>query len=73
MTTINCNIECDTCKGVFTLTLDTVGYSAYTNGGVLVQDAFPYLSVGERELIISQTCGECFDKMFAEPLTNPFV
>jgi hypothetical protein len=29
-----------------------------------IQDAMPYLSAGEREILISKTCGECFDKMF---------
>jgi len=29
-----------------------------------IQDAMPYLSDSEREILISKTCGECFDKMF---------
>jgi hypothetical protein len=29
-----------------------------------IQDAMPYLSAGEREILISKTCDECFDKMF---------
>ena len=24
----------------------------------------PYLNAGEREILISKTCDECFDKMF---------
>jgi hypothetical protein len=35
-------------------------------GGKLVQDAFPYLSADEREILISGTCGPCFDAMFSE-------
>jgi hypothetical protein len=31
--------------------------------GKYIQDAMPYLSVDERELLISGTCGVCFDKM----------
>ena len=34
--------------------------------GELIQDAMPYLSAGERELLISGVCGKCFDKMFEE-------
>ena len=30
-----------------------------------VQDIFPYLTAEERELLISHTCGECWDKMFS--------
>ena len=33
-------------------------------GGKYIQDAMPYLSADERELLISGTCGTCFDKMF---------
>ena len=29
-----------------------------------VQDIFPYLSVGERELLISGICPKCFNEVF---------
>ncbi len=32
--------------------------------GMLVQDAFPYLSANEREKLISGICPTCWDKMF---------
>lgn len=32
-----------------------------------VQDIFPYLTNDERELLISGTCKECWDKMFSFP------
>jgi len=32
--------------------------------GALVQDAFPYLSDDEREMLISGICPTCWDKMF---------
>jgi hypothetical protein len=32
--------------------------------GMLVQDAFPYLSADEREMLISGICPTCWDKMF---------
>jgi hypothetical protein len=32
--------------------------------GALVQDAFPELKEGERELFISGVCNDCFDGMF---------
>ncbi len=34
--------------------------------GVKIQDAFPYLTAGERELIQSGTCESCWDEMFPE-------
>lgn len=32
--------------------------------GMMVQDAFPYLSAGEREMLISGCCSTCWNKMF---------
>lgn len=32
--------------------------------GALVQDAFPYLSADDRELLISGCCSQCWNKMF---------
>ena len=34
--------------------------------GAPIQWALPYLSVDERELLISGTCGECYDRMFPQ-------
>jgi len=32
--------------------------------GMMVQDAFPYLSADEREMLITGICPTCWDKMF---------
>lgn len=32
--------------------------------GMMAQDAFPYLSADEREMLISGICPTCWDKMF---------
>jgi hypothetical protein len=32
--------------------------------GKLIQNAMPYLSVDDRELLISGTCGPCWEKIF---------
>ena len=34
--------------------------------GELIQDALPYLSAGERELLISHTCDDCWKVLFPE-------
>lgn len=34
--------------------------------GKLAQDAFPYLSTDEREMLISGICHQCWNKMFGE-------
>ena len=32
--------------------------------GTNIQNAMPYLSADDREILISGICGECFDKMY---------
>lgn len=34
--------------------------------GMMAQDAFPYLSAAEREMLISGICPKCWDKMFGD-------
>jgi len=45
----------------------TVGAADLRNWeqGELIQNAMPYLSADEREIMISGICGTCFDNMFA--------
>jgi hypothetical protein len=33
--------------------------------GELIQDAMPYLDSVQRELLISSTCGNCWDELFS--------
>jgi len=55
---------CTKCNTVFRVLVDPVGYRAWMNDGELIQNALPTLSLGHRELLISGTCEECFNKMF---------
>jgi len=41
-------------------------YDKWRRGG-LIQQVMPYLSAGEREILISGICGTCFDKLIPEP------
>ncbi len=36
------------------------------HNGEHIQDVFPELSAGDREMLISRICEPCFDKMFSE-------
>ena len=63
---------CNRCKGQTEMMVNINDYTAWENdrgnsGGLLIQDAMPYLTVDEREVLISGTCGGCFDEMFPEP------
>ena len=46
------------------ITVGNADLDSWQNGA-LIQDAMPYLSADEREILISGICGECFDNMFA--------
>ena len=55
---------CRFCGTTHTLTVDINDYFSWQEG-THVQDAMPYLTPAERELLISQTCQACWDKMMA--------
>lgn len=55
----NCN-HCDHSEDI------TFGFDDYTRwkDGEVIQHAMDYLTPDEREMIISGTCGKCFDEFF---------
>lgn len=59
------SIKCPMCKDVFEVEVKDRDYENHKNG-LLAQTAFPYLSVEDRELLISGICSDCFDLMFEE-------
>lgn len=54
---------CMACGKTSTLELDAQEAAAL-NAGAMVQDALPTRSADERELVITGTHGDCWDKMF---------
>ena len=56
-------LECRYCDFEETITVAEADYIAWHNGK-FIQDAFPYLTAGERELMISNTCDTCWNKFF---------
>jgi hypothetical protein len=59
------NIRCIHCGELKIVELNPEDIAKYANGA-LAQDAFPYLSADDRELIISRTCTRCWDEIFQE-------
>lgn len=55
---------CNRCGQVSQIRCDANDWLDWQEGKY-IQEAMPYLSVDERELMISGTCGTCFDAMFA--------
>ena len=58
-------LECKYCDYEETITVHEAGYIAWHNGE-FIQDVFPYLTSGQRELMISNTCDTCWDKFFPD-------
>lgn len=56
-------VKCNWCLQVQTVQITIQEHLAWRRGA-FVQDAFPNLTPGERELFISGTCETCFDRMF---------
>jgi hypothetical protein len=58
-------VICQICSNRCLMWIDPEDFHAFQNG-TFAQVAFPYLTAAERELLISRTCGPCFDEMFPE-------
>ena len=56
-------VGCIKCAEAQHITVGHADLDAW-QGGKNIQDAMPYLSVDDRELLISGICGECFDKIY---------
>ena len=55
--------HCPICGKENEIEVNMEDYFDWQNGK-LVQNAFPYLSADEREMLISGICPKCWDKMF---------
>ena len=60
---------CRVCKNQVEMQVHIEDVTAWENGK-LIQDAMPYLSADEREVLISGICGPCFDKMFSPAMDS---
>ena len=56
---------CNKCKDQVEMSVNEDDYTSWENGE-LIQNAMPYLSAAEREVLISGVCGTCFSKMWGE-------
>ena len=58
-------VTCIHCKKEYALRVRFKDYMIYDSPNrPHIQDIFPYLTPAERELLISHTCDECWQKMF---------
>ena len=62
--------RCRHCNKQINITVNKSDWEAYKSGKLLTQKAFPYLSADDREFILSQICGDCWDTIFAEDMDD---
>jgi hypothetical protein len=61
--TVELKVKCiGGCKKDYSIIVNQDDFEEWRKGK-LAQDAFPYLSAGERELLITAFCGDCFDNL----------
>jgi len=58
-------VTCHSCSKNHSIKVPLAGHAQWMDGE-LIQDALPELSSGERELLISGTCDDCWDEMFPD-------
>lgn len=58
------DVQCLRCRIVHSIILNKEDLVDWTSGDGYIQDIFHYLSTSERELLISNICGSCFDELF---------
>ena len=60
------NVDCVQCNTTHTLLVNPKDIISWQAGKKYIQEALPYLSSAERELLISQTCDTCWKHMYGE-------
>lgn len=63
---ITIKVRCRCCGQETPISVNLEDLSAWQRGEKLVQNAFPYLSASKRELLMTRTCPECWDRMFSQ-------
>lgn len=61
--------ECWRCGNITSIILNKEDMVDWLSGAGPIEQILYYLSPNERELLISNTCGSCFDSLF-EPLDS---
>lgn len=61
-----CDIQCVHCGRFYVLSFNREDMADWLSGSLPIQDALSYLTAGERELLISGTCDDCFNVLFPD-------
>lgn len=56
-------VTCVSCHTRHTITVPVANYKRWATGQARIQDALPMLTDDERELLLSNICPDCWDKL----------
>jgi len=59
------SVQCRLCGTVESITMPVNSFMAWQSGE-LIQNAMPFLSIAQREMLVSQTCDDCWKEMFGD-------
>ena len=62
---VEVDFVCTICHETVTVTVEAEDLERWKRRETNIQDIFPYLSAGERELFLSGICPECYDNLFS--------
>ena len=63
---VKLNFTCTECGKTVEVTVEQEDLEKWQKREDHIQNCFPYLSPGERELFLSGLCDDCFNEIFAE-------
>lgn len=61
--------KCMRCGEIKSISVPDAGFQEW-QAGELIQVAMPDVSAGDRQLLMSGICGECYDEMFPDENEN---
>lgn len=64
MNTLFINVKCRYCDKTYNVSVGEDDFLDWKNGAGYIQDLLPYLTASERELLISNTCDDCWGGLF---------
>lgn len=59
------DVQCWHCRNIYSIILNKEDFYDWMRGSRAIENILYYLSKGERELLISNTCDSCFDSLFS--------
>lgn len=60
---ISLEVECEYCGDIHIVSVNEFDFNDWKSGS-LIQDAMPYLNESQKQLLISQMCDECWNRMY---------